>query len=426
MRKTLLALAASVSLLFGGLAVASTAEAAPVAPSVSAPGIPPVGNLSSDKPKGVQAPKGNPDRAHTSLVACGSPCYSYAAKKDHFLATPADGVSISTQIFKPTLLASDSHTLWEVTAESDDGQQVIEVGATNDTLVCGSLANSPCLFTFAWVNGVPKCYNGCGFTPAVGCAPYCMGSPITSLVGQTKAFNIQYISGAWWVAFDGAWRGAWPGTLWSAAPTPVTFTQTTFVQAFDEIAANNDPTETDMGSGVLADSTTTGALTSSYQTVLAGVATFGAWDSTTTTAPDRWAVTDVTAASFRSGGPGGHENLPTTSPTCSGVGVAPSWGGYGAMCAYSNTSGGVPITKVADWDPGAKNVCVPNLGTADGIYPTPIRVFENTMYVKFAWFRDANCAGAHIDIDYDKTVLPAGWTALTHASRMRWATPNSH
>lgn len=415
----------AAALMAAGLVTGAggSAQATPVAPSVTAPAIPlPAPSaLNATKPAGKHAFKGKPGGVSTMMTACGSPCFSFAGERQHYPATPADGVAANATIVKPALLASDFHSLWEITAETDDDQQIVEVGLTVDLTVCGSVANTPCLFTFAWVNGVAKCYNGCGFIPAVGCAPYCMGSPIPALIGTTKGFAIQHISGAWWVAFDGAWRGAWPDSVWTGAVPPATFVQSQYTQSFGEVAAGNDPTQTDMGATVLANSTTLGALTSSYQ--LVNSTGTGAWASTFATTPDRWAVTNVNTTSFRYGGPGGNENLPTVTPTCSGVGISPTWGGYGSYCPYANTSGGVPVSKIADWDPGSANVCVPNQGTADGIYTTPIRVFENTMYTQFIWYRDANCAGAGIWIDYDKTVLPVGWTALVHASRKRVATP---
>lgn len=420
MRRIVASAVMAVSLLFG---IAGTAQAVTPASPVPAPDT-------AHKPQGVKAPKGQPDGNKASMVACSSTCYSYAGQGQ--AVTAADGVAINASIHNPALLSTDYHSLWETLIRSSDLQQVVELGWTVDLAVCGSAANSPCLFTYAWVNGIGLCYNGCGFVNAIGCSPYCMGSPVTGLVGSTKGFSIQHLGGGspgWWIAFDGTWRGYWPDSLWSGAAPPVTFTTGGEIQAFGEIAAGNDPTETDMGNGVLANSTTVGAVTGGYQVITGGVGAAGSWSGNIYTDLTRWDLTSVSATSFRYGGPGGNENLPTTSPTCSGVGISPTWGGYGSFCPYGNTSGGVPISPVNALDTDAtvaRNVCHPNWGTADGITTSPIRVFENTSYVKFAWFRDANCAGAHIDVDYDKTVLPAGWTALTHASFMRWSTPNSH
>lgn len=421
------ALLISIGLVTGGT---NAAMAAPVAPSVTAPGTPAAGSLSSSKPAGVHAAKGKRGGFSALTTACGSPCYSYAGQDQ--TVTAADGFAINATIEKPALLSSDYHSLWEGLVQNTSGTQLVEVGWTVDLAVCGSAANTPCSFTFAWVNGVPLCYNGCGFTPAVGCAPYCMGSSLAGLVGTTKGFNIQHLGGAnpgWWIAFDGVWRGAWLDTVWTGATPPATFVTADRIQSFGEVAAGNDPTQTDMGKADTLATASQGALTSSYQVVTAGVGAAGNWGSSFATSPDRWALVNVSATSFRYGGPGGNENLPTVSPTCSGVGIAPTWGGYGSMCPYGNTSGGVPISPVNALDVDAsvpRNVCHPNFGKLDGITTSPIRVWENSSYVKFAWFRDANCAGAHIDIDYDKTVLPAGWTNLDHASWMRWSTPNSH
>lgn len=433
MRRMFVALVAGVSLLFGGAVVA---QAAPVAPQLTAPVIPPTAGIQLDTAhpaKAVKAPKGNPDAISTkAFVSCGAypaACYSYAGKRDHYPTAPTDGAGVNLPITKPPLLATDYHSLTEFTVETDDGSQLVEVGTTVDLTVCGSAANTPCLFTFTWVNNSPNPAGYNAATPLVGCAPYCMGSSVSGLVGTTKSFVIQHLTSpvaGWYVAFDGAWRAVWPDTTWTGATPPATFTQSEFSQAFGEIAHGNTPTQTDIASGVLPVSTTTGSLISGYQYVIGASGSTGAWDSSIVTAADRWNVVDVTGSSFRYGGPGGNENLPTVSPTCSGVGITPTWGGYGSMCPYGNTSGGVPISPVHVFDQDAtiaRNVCHPNMGKLDGVTTSPIRVWENSSYVKFAWFRDANCAGAHIDVDYDKTVLPTGWTDLDHASFMRWSTP---
>lgn len=424
-----LGLLVAAGLVTGGLT--SAAQAAPVAPSVTAPSTPAASALSSSKPGGVHAPKGKPSGGFTTLTACTSPCYSYAGQKQN--VTAADGFAISATIEKPALLSTDYHSLWETEVQNASGTQVVEVGWTVDLAVCGSAANTPCLFTFAWVNNVPLCYNGCGFTPAVGCAPYCMGSSIAGLVGTTKGFNIQHLGGAnpgWWIAFDGAWRGAWLDTVWTGAVPPATFVTGDQIQSFGEVAHGNDPTQTDMGKADTLATASQGALTSSYQVITAGVGAAGNWGITNVTDPDRWALASISATSFRYGGPGGNENL----TGCSGVGITPTWGGYGAMCFFQNTSGGNPVSPITVLDKDgsvARNTCFPNYGTGDGITTSPTRVLVNTTYVKWAWFRDANCAGAHIDIDYGQTVLPSGWGTgvpgpLVHASLMRWSTPNSH
>jgi hypothetical protein len=437
-------LALLVMLLGGAVAVAaSPAAAAPVAPAAPAPVIPPTGGIQLDTAhptRAVKAPKGNPDAISAkAFVSCGAypaSCYSYAGKSQNYSATPSEGGVINLPITKPTLLPTDYHSLTEFTVGTADGQQLVEIGTTVDLLVCGSAANTPCLFTFTWRNGVPNPAGYNGATPLVGCAPYCMGSPVSALVGTTKSFVIQHLTTpipGWYLAFDGAWRAVWEDTNWTGATPPATFVTSEQSIAFGEIAAGNTPTQTDIASGVLPVSSTTGSLISGYQLIIGGVATAGSWTTNKLTLPDRWNVVDVSATQFRYGGPGGNENLPTVSPTCSGVGITPTWGGFGSMCPYGNTSAGVPISpvNVLDVDASvARNVCHPNFGTADGITTSPIRVWENSSYVKFAWFRDANCAGAHIDIDYDKTVLPVGWgggpTPLIHASYMRWSTPNSH
>jgi hypothetical protein len=113
--------------------------------------------------------------------------------------------------------------------------------------------DEPHLFVFSWVNSVGQCYNGCGFVNYKGddlASTVQPGDKLTE--GDIKQFGIQYnatsaTTGDWWIAYDKKWVGYFPGELWTKASPAVSFTESTQVQAFGEVAAANDWPCTDMG-----------------------------------------------------------------------------------------------------------------------------------------------------------------------------------
>lgn len=69
-----------------------------------------------------------------------------------------------------------------------------------------------------------------------------------------------------------------------------------------------------------------------------------------------------------------------------------------------------------------RNKCFTANGTVIGGTSTFTYSIVNTTGVRWFWFRDSNCAGAHIDIHpHTAVMLPNGWTGLTHAAFMRTA-----
>jgi hypothetical protein len=166
----------------------------------------------------------------------------------------AGGVYANVYIGKPWLDSIDSHTLAElaVIKKMDDGsRQIVEVGWNVDRVVNGD--DEPHLFVFSWINGVGQCYNGCGFVNYKGddqASSVQAGGKLTE--GDIKQFGIQYnatseTTGDWWIAYDKKWVGYFPGELWTKASPSVSFTESTQVQAFGEVAADNDWPCTDMG-----------------------------------------------------------------------------------------------------------------------------------------------------------------------------------
>jgi hypothetical protein len=157
-----------------------------------------------------------------------------------------DGAAAALTIAQPKVAKEDWHSLAEIAAQSADGQQVVEVGWTVDRTTNGD--DDPHLFVFSWVNGGPSCYNQCNFIPAAGASI----KPGDTLVeGATKNFGIQHINGAWWIAYDTEWIGAFLDKTWNN-----TFTRTGLVQFFGEVAASSTKPCTQMGNGLTPDSTT--------------------------------------------------------------------------------------------------------------------------------------------------------------------------
>ncbi len=395
------------------------------------------GGLPPKKLPTAKVPKRSPlATSKTKTTACptyGSltVCWDYATRKQTLIDS-ADGMSIDASVVKPTLYGGDHHSLAQMTLIDGTygNENVVELGWTVDPGTYGGSSN-PHLFVSHWINGIWQCYN-CGFVNAPG-APFVPGSNLFSHIGTVKSFKFEYVATGtprWEASYNGSVMGHFPASIWSGA-----FTDFDQSQAYGEVATSRNPSETDMGSGVLA-GPAQGAQFSNY--ALTGTTDTVGFNGSNGTQADRWALSNTSTTAFRYGGPGGHStytgfNVPADN--CSGVGTpATNPGGYGTFCHYQNTSGGAPINKIPSFDKDGtvpRNTCFPNLGKTDGLTTSPIRVVVNTHWVKWAWFRDANCAGAHIDIDHAsgvngaRSVLPAGWTNLDHASLMRWSTPAS-
>lgn len=244
--------------------------------------------------KGTQAPKGRP--GGFTVLSC--PCYSYAGDRQ---TVASDGFGLGgLSVEKPAGVSTSSqHSLAELSVTDNLGN-TIELGWITDTVVCG-LANSPCIFTFWWKNGVPQGYNN-SFTPAVGCAP-CAGASISGAIGTTKQFGLQYITNAnpalnaWWASYNGAYIGAWLASLWTAPA----FTRGAFNQTFGEVVDSTASSCIDMFNGVLATAGGLGGKINSYTAVNpTGAGTLAAF----ATVPTKWNGVMATGISARAGGPG--------------------------------------------------------------------------------------------------------------------------
>jgi hypothetical protein len=223
--------------------------------------------------------------------------FFYYAKASQAISNT--GIFANLSIAAPAVASGDFHSLTELSVQSADQQQTIEVGWTVDaTGVNGTDHTNPHLFVYYWVNGVQKCYNtNCpGFVQFASPAPQA-GQVLTA--GTAKSFGIQHggTPSGWAIYYNGAQVGYYPDTLWSSP----TFTTAGFDQAFTEVSANVSATCTDAGNGLI--STNTGAdVIGSVQ--YPGRPTTDVSMATGATNATYYSITALSARTFRVGGPG--------------------------------------------------------------------------------------------------------------------------
>jgi hypothetical protein len=185
--------------------------------------------------KGI-APAGVTQRGLQPSIAAG---YHYVYGYQYATAIGAEGYLSQHH---PNLSTSDSHTLAEIAGESSDGRQIVEIGWTVDRGVNGD--TNPHLFIYHWVNGGSTCYNGCGYVQYS--STLYPGMTVAS-DGTQPLYAMEYYQGNWWLWYNTAWIGYFPGTLWSSAG--VTFTQLGLTQWFGEVASGGG-LYTQMGNGI--------------------------------------------------------------------------------------------------------------------------------------------------------------------------------
>jgi hypothetical protein len=205
-------------------------------------------------PTGRLAPKGmrvvgepqadGPEAMSSSALSAVRYFYSGA-----YQFASADGMAADLTEPKPVVGAGDFHSLGELAVESSNGRQIVEVGFTVDRVVNGDA--SPHLFVYHWVNGLPTCYNGCGWVqvstqrrPGMAVAAQGPAAP--------QSYRIQHAPGAWWVGYQGEWIGYFPDSLWTRKG--VTFTSAGLFQWFGEVAAASAAPCTDMGDALFSSS----------------------------------------------------------------------------------------------------------------------------------------------------------------------------
>jgi hypothetical protein len=204
--------------------------------------------VASADTKGLYGPKGNPFHTAASTRGISSLTYLYGGA---YQFAVADGSNMFMTISRPALATADSHSLGEMAASSADSLNYVEVGWTVDRSLFRD--SEPHLFVFHWVNGVPTCYNGCGFVPVANAGSVTAGMTLRP-GNSTPQFTIQHFQGNWWIAYNGVFFGYYPDSLWGGA-----YTKVGLAQWFGEVAANSATPCTDMGTGLFASSPSSSA-----------------------------------------------------------------------------------------------------------------------------------------------------------------------
>jgi hypothetical protein len=183
------------------------------------------------QPVAVHAPKGRPGAAIDRAAGLE---FLYVGVLQGVAAHGAEAMILQAQ---PAVAGGDYHSLAEIAVQSDN-DQIVEIGWTVDRQTNGD--DLPHLFAFHWIDGKPQCYNGCGWvqvSPTVR-----PGMRVTP--GEAHHYEIREVAGDWWLAYDGERMGYFPGSRWKGR-----FTETTYVQWFGEVAAQDRTPCTQMGNG---------------------------------------------------------------------------------------------------------------------------------------------------------------------------------
>jgi hypothetical protein len=170
-------------------------------------------------------------------------CYYWATMADYGIT--AAGASVSITQAQPKVGPNDLHSLAELAVESYNGQQVVEIG----WLVAPGINQDSLthLFVYHWVNGAETCYNGCGFVPTT--TTYTAGGLVK--VNTVGTYSIHYGNSKWIIRYDGVELGYFPESIWGG-----TFTKTSLVQTFGEVASSSATTPlTQMGNGLFGTKT---------------------------------------------------------------------------------------------------------------------------------------------------------------------------
>jgi Neprosin len=262
--------------------------------------------------------------------------YHYAGVFQFFTAS---GASAWWGQFQPTLTAPDHHSLAEMSVESADGKQIVEVGWTVDLGVNGD--ELPHLFVFHWVDGAPTCYDGCGWQQ-VSRTRY--PGMIVELTREPQQFIYRYFDSAWWVWYQSEWIGFFPVSLWEKD-----FSAAGLVQWFGEVDGALEP-KTQMGDGLLPSQLNAAFMTNLQVEDTSGESQTASISVSSITDPGEYEV-NVTDAGFSFGGPG--YNATAQCATCAsllancglvadGCGNALSCG----TCSASETCGGSGLVNV--------------------------------------------------------------------------------
>ena len=203
----------------------------------------------------------------------------------------ASGASVDLTQEQPSVsqtMGGGNHSLMELSVESSDDNQIVEVGWIVDQQQIGD--SQPHLFVYHWVNGQGSCYNYCGFVRSST-----TNYPGESVpVGQTGQYKINFENGNWDMYYNGDLLGYFPESLWSGS-----FTQAGLIQAFAEVETTGT-TCIQMGNGTLG--TSAGSAQISNFSLLGSTAAPTLNPYVTDSSPYNYG--SATATSMNIGGPG--------------------------------------------------------------------------------------------------------------------------
>lgn len=327
------ALAALVIVLGIGIA-APPSQAAPASKADPAKGSP----IVDQKTHKVIGDLGN---HKASKSPCGGVCRQYL-ESIQFIGTGSPGtgasaVKLATSQHNTYRSSNSYHTLWEVSAQgvSSNGTDgnIVEIGwrktgTTTGQAGCSSTTN-PCLFLYAWVNGVGQGYGSDAGSNYVDNPnePVDNTTPLAVTAGGASP-TVFYEYGARHMTTPPSWCTTTPGvgawvmtqqnvgatrdiacykdTLWTSQGE--TFTEIHLTQAFNEIAGTDSNPCTDMGSGVFGVSTTPSAAQWVKNYTLTGAtASWAVADvhaSPSTLSPTAFRINRNSSTETRNGGPG--------------------------------------------------------------------------------------------------------------------------
>lgn len=216
------------------------------------------------------------------------------------------GASAQWGQFQPTLAPLDSHSLAEMSVESEDGTQIVEVGWTVDRRVNGD--SLPHLFVFHWVDGKAGCYNGCGWQQ-VSYTRY--PGMVVTLTREPQEVRFLYFNAGWWVWYQSEWIGFFPGALWT-----VDFSTAGLVQWFGEVAGEAQP-KSQMGDGLLPSQVDAAFMVNLEVEDASGVSQAASVSPNVVTDPQVYQL-NLTDGGFSLGGPG-YFNVAAQCETCASL-----------------------------------------------------------------------------------------------------------
>lgn len=254
----------------------------------------PIQQLPQQPAQGSNPPSSGGSAPPNNTIPVNSTTYFnfyYVGGSQH---TTASGASVSLTQYQPSVPeepGAENHSLMELAAESQDGQQIVEVGWVVDKTMNGD--DLPHLFTYHWVSGQTSCYNGCGFVHVS--SNVVPGQAV--LIGASGNYSINYSSNNWNISYNGINIGYFPASLWGGA-----FTHLGLVQVFGEVAISKSSTTQciQMGNG-LAGSNNSSARISNFS-LIGGSAAPSLWPYQPASSP--YSYGSASAVGMNIGGPG--------------------------------------------------------------------------------------------------------------------------